>query len=82
METIAIPKDEYFAMKQQIAELNEKIKYFQDENFMKQLNSFINLFYHKQLNNNSVQFKFGAAKDFIKISDDFNEPLQEFNEYM
>ncbi len=75
-------------MKQQIVDLNEKIKYLQDENFiliakqLLQLNNFINLFYKKQFNKNSVPFKFGAAKELIKISDDFNDPLQEFNEYI
>jgi hypothetical protein len=36
----------------------------------------------KKDNISNVPFKFGATKNLIKISDDFNEPLNEFNEYL
>jgi len=30
----------------------------------------------------AIPFKFGAAKELISISDEFNEPMEEFNEYL
>ncbi|GEM_PF-6816451 len=86
METILIPKNEYFAMKQEIADLQAKINFLQDADFMNKLSFFINLFYRDYLLENKIEtnmpFEFGIAKDFIFISDDFNESMEEFNEYL
>ncbi len=88
METIEIPKNEYLSMKQQISELQKKIKYFQDKTFMEKLQDFMNLFADKNKNidfikeSEKLPFKFGVAKDFITISDDFNSTPEEFNDYL
>jgi len=88
METVIVPKEEYFSMKQKIADLQAKVNYLQDEEFMKNLNFFISLYYKdlhtakKIESENKIQFSYGAAKDLIHISDDFNETPEEFNEHL
>jgi len=87
METVVIPKYEYITMKQQIADLQKKIVILQDVTFMNKLKFFVDLFYKdfapkKTDVLESVPFKFGAAKELISISDEFNEPMDEFNEYL
>ena len=88
METIVIPKYEYLTMKQQIADLQNKVNYLQDPDFMNKLKSFIDLYYkeyYQTITNkllNPIPFKFGAAKGLITISDDFNASIDEFNDYI
>ncbi len=88
METIAIPKYEYLSMQQKITDLQDKVKYLQDEVFMSKLKSFVDLFYNDYTTTstfddvNPIPFQFGAAKGMMHISDDFNAPIDEFNEYL
>ena len=87
METVVIPKYEYVSMKEQIAELQKKMTFLQDPDFMLKMKAFVELFFFKenkkkQADSSVVPFKFGAAKGLISISDDFNLPLAEFNEYL
>lgn len=88
METINIPKTEYLSLKQQISNLQAKINYLQDTTFMNKLKLFINLYYRddnsKVINEQfeRIPLVFGAGKNLISISDDFNSPMDEFNEYL
>jgi len=87
METVVIPKYEYVTMKQQIADLQKKIVILQDVTFMNKLKFFVDLFYKDNEPetfelSESIPFKFGAAKELISISDDFNKPMDEFNDYL
>jgi hypothetical protein len=88
METIVIPKYEYLSMKQQIAELQRKVNLLQDVTFMNKLKFFVDFFYKDNVKTNinsslePLPFKFGVARGLIDISDDFNAPLDEFNDYI
>lgn len=88
METLTIPKIEYLLLKQQISDLQAKIKYLQDTDFMNKLNFFINLYYREYQAKDfkehleRIPLVFGAGKNLIAISDDFNKPMEEFNEYL
>lgn len=49
----------------------------------KQVQDFIEFLKTKTQNQGPVkQRKFGAAKGFFKMHDDFDEPLEDFKEYM
>jgi len=86
METIVLPQYEYLSMKQQIAELQEKNFLLQDRIFIDKFNRFIDLSYKEQRYKKrefvSLPFKFGAGKGLIQIADNFNDPIEEFNDYL
>ena len=56
--------------------------------FLKEVEDFISLLYDKQINEMKVihakklPIKAGFAKDFFVMKEDFDEPLEDFKEYM
>ena len=49
----------------------------------KEVQDFIEFLKAKAKKSNPIkQRKFGAAKGFFKVHDDFDEPLEDFKEYM
>ncbi|MEO6639372.1 MAG: DUF2281 domain-containing protein [Ginsengibacter sp.] len=51
-------------------------------NLKKEVQDFIELLQKKSNNQETVkERKFGAAKDFFKIENNFDEPLEDFKEY-
>lgn len=84
METVNIPKEEYLLMKKKIKKLENMISILDDDNFLEKLNFTYNFFFYNQNNKQSViSIKRGSAKNIITdIADDFDAPLEDFNEYM
>ena len=49
----------------------------------KEVTAFVEFLRHKTSNNKKIkQRKFGMAKGFFKVSTKFDEPLDDFKEYM
>jgi hypothetical protein len=85
MQTVTIPEEEYLQMKQTIQALQQQLSLMQDKEFMQKLLQFVQVFMlvnQEVIQEQPISFKFGAAKGLIKMGDDFNEPLEEFNEYI
>ncbi len=90
MQTVTIPEQEYLQMKQTIQALQQQLTLLQDKEFMQKFMQFVQVFMlvnqgvtqeNKTEQEKPLPFKFGAAKGLMKSSEDFNEPLTEFNEY-
>jgi hypothetical protein len=63
-------------------QLYKKISYLPD-NLKSEVNDFIDFLMNKRKKDNKKkQPKFGSAKGQIYISPDFDEPLEDFKEYM
>lgn len=63
-------------------QLYKKISYL-PESLKAEVNDFIDFLMHKRKHDKKrKQPKFGAAKGQIYISPDFDEPLEDFKEYM
>ncbi len=63
-------------------QLYKKISYLPD-NLKAEVNDFMDFLMHKRKKDKKrKQPKFGAAKGQIYISPDFDEPLEDFKEYM
>jgi hypothetical protein len=91
MKTVTIPEEEYLALKQTINELQEKVSLLRDEEFINKIQRTYQLFItskENQVDKNDkeiphLSIKRGSGKDVIRIiGDDFNEPLDDFKEYM
>lgn len=88
MKTVTIPESEYAKMKQTIAELQQKLSLFQDEDFLLKLKLAYDVFIAQQSAPNSsnqprLSLKRGSGKHLIKyMADDFAAPLEEFKDYM
>lgn len=85
MKTITIPESEYLKMKQTIAELQQKLNLFQDEDFIMKLRLAYDVFVtpHNSTSQPKVSIKRGSGKHIIKyIAADFTAPLAEFQDYM
>lgn len=51
-------------------------------NLKKEVNDFIDFLISKSKTTEKKNAKFGSAKGKIKMSDDFDEPLDDFKDYM
>lgn len=88
MKTITISEEEYLQLQRTIQELEEKLRLFQDKDFIQKLNVAYELFVHEKnrpftQNSPSASLKRGSAKEIIRyMADDFNAPLEDFKDYM
>jgi hypothetical protein len=91
MKTISIQEADYYSMQQKIAELETKVNLLQNDEFMRNLQLAYQFFVlNKQdrktettQNETQVSLKRGSGKQLITfMSEDFDEPLSDFNEYM
>ncbi|OQX23498.1 MAG: hypothetical protein BWK80_25730 [Desulfobacteraceae bacterium IS3] len=87
MKTITIPEDEYLLMSQTIINLKKQLELLQDNSFMEKLSTAYRLFFQKEVSAETdterISLKRGSGKRIITyIADDFNEPLEDFREYM
>ena len=86
MKTVTIPEQEYLNMRQTIHELRTKIALLEDQEFLQKLALAYQYFYKEKNNGKAhtrISLKRGAAKNIITyIADDFDAPLDDFNEYM
>ncbi len=73
-------------MQQTISDLKNQMKLLGDEDFIKKLSAACRFFYMREsLPNNdmNISLKRGSAKGIITyIAEDFDEPLEDFKEYM
>ena len=52
-------------------------------NLKNEVSNFVEFLKIKSKNNNKIkERKFGCAKDFFKMSDDFDAPLEDLKDYM
>jgi predicted CopG family antitoxin len=57
--------------------------HFLNPSLKKEVSDFIDRLLNKQKSNNKIKKpKFGCAKGRFKMSPDFDEPLEDFKEYM
>ena len=85
MKTVTIPENEYLQMRQNIVDLEKKMDLLVDDDFIKKLNLACQLFQMKKflLGDGRISLKRGSAKGIITyIADDFDEHLEDFNNYM
>lgn len=88
MKTVTIPEEEYLALKQTINELQEKVNLLKDEEFINKIQRTYQLFIASKENQvdkeiSHLSLKRGSGKEVIRnISDDFDAPLDDFEEYM
>jgi len=87
MKTVTLPENEYYEMKQTIIRLKKQLELLQDNRFIEKLSLAYRLFCEKQTVAESkpdrVSLKRGSGKEIITyIADDFDEPLEDFKEYM
>jgi hypothetical protein len=85
MQTVTIPEQEYLQMKQTIQALQQQLNLLQYKEFMQVfmlVNQEIVQENKAEEQEKPLSFKFGAAKGLIKMNDDFNEPMKEFNQYI
>ncbi len=89
MQTITISEQEYLQMKQTIQSLQLQLALLQDIDFVQKLQLFLQLLATPLQTEQDIfeqekplPFRFGAAKGLLNVRDDFNEPIEEFNEYI
>jgi len=74
-------------MSQTIINLKKQLELLQDNSFMEKLSTAYRLFFQKEVSAETdterISLKRGSGKRIITyIADDFNEPLEDFREYM
>ncbi len=86
MRTVTIPEDEYLQIQQSIRDLKNKAELLQDDYFTRKLSLVYQLICEKKSVINEtekVSLKRGAGKGIITyMAEDFDEPLEDFREYM
>ena len=91
METIKISRNEYLQLQKKIEDLEKKLSFFQDEQFIKKMNFLYQFFVYQDdkynfvvsEQENKLSLKRGSGKHIISdISDDFTETPMDFKDYM
>lgn len=86
MKTVTIPEKEYLQMQQTIQALKSKVTLLQDQDFLKKLAFAYHSFCQEKDSEDTISpisLKRGSAKEMIPyIVEDFDEPLDDFKEYM
>ena len=86
MKTVTIPEEEYVHMQQTIHTLKAQVILLQDQEFLKKLAFAYHALYQGKASEDTlppISLKRGSAKEIIPfIAEDFDEPLDDFKEYM
>jgi hypothetical protein len=85
MRTITIPEDEYLKIQQSIRDLKKEAELIQNDDFIKKLSFVYQLLRDREIFNKEekISLKRGSGRKIITyIAEDFDEPLDDFREYM
>ncbi|MDM8523120.1 DUF2281 domain-containing protein [Desulfococcaceae bacterium HSG8] len=86
MKTVTIPESEYSEMQQTISDLKNQIRLLRDEDFIRKLSVAYRFFCMRESlteDDMGISLKRGSAKGIITyMAEDFDEPLEDFKEYM
>ncbi|OQX22805.1 MAG: hypothetical protein BWK80_29320 [Desulfobacteraceae bacterium IS3] len=87
MKTVTIPENEYLQIQQSISDLKKQAERIQHDDFIKKISLLSRLLCerHGFIENETekISLKRGSGRGIITyIAEDFDEPLDDFKEYM